>query len=55
MDFHLGILVRARPATVPRPIHGTIVETSGSYTVVVHASGLHIAIDLEDCETPAHP
>jgi hypothetical protein len=55
MDFHIGTLVHARPATVPRPIRGTVVETSGTYTVVVDASGLHIAIDVEDCEIPAHP
>ncbi len=54
MDFHIGTLVHARPVTVPRPIHGTVVETSGTYTIVVDASGLRIAIDVEDCDTPAH-
>lgn len=52
-DFHIGTFVLARPATLPRPIQGTVVATSGAYAVVVETSGLHIAIDVEDCEAPA--
>lgn len=54
VDFQVGTVVSARPATVPRLIRGTVVETSGVYTVVVEASGLNIAVDVEDCEAPAH-
>lgn len=54
VDFAIGTPVLARPATASRPIHGTVVATTGAYTVVVEASGVHIAVDVEDCEAQAH-
>ena len=53
-DFPIGTPVLAKPATVSRPIRGTVVATSGAHTVIIDASGLEIAVDVEDLHLPKY-
>ena len=51
--FPIGAAVVARPPTVSRPINGVIVGFDNQYTLVLNTGTSTIAVDVEDCETPA--
>ena len=51
--FPLGAAVVARPATVGRPIVGTVVGIVGTFTITVLAGDLEIVVDTEDCADPS--
>jgi hypothetical protein len=54
LDFEIGDKVLATPATVHRPICGTVQVREDDFTLVLQTlDGLQIAVDSEDCQRVA--